>query len=246
MPQEDTDETYSVIYAALKHPVRRRILRMLNDGEFTYTQLLNKLDIDTGHLNYYLESLGELVAKTPESKYRLSEFGKAAVRLMAGVEETEPAPNGKEKNRFSKRKIARLSQVICIIALILSGVFLMSINNVETYYPQSSGSLDSKDLRVLAPNATISSIDNVNVRHFPTNTLTTRYRTFFQIEIYHVNVSLNIQVAERIYPMGQIRAPPFEKYYQNQILIYNQTREGPAGTESKDANYLFSLSLIHI
>lgn len=69
MPQEDADETYSVIYSALKHPVRRKILRMLKEKELTYTQILNILDIDTGHLNYYIESLGELVVKTSEGKY---------------------------------------------------------------------------------------------------------------------------------------------------------------------------------
>jgi hypothetical protein len=54
MPKDNADETYSVIYSALKHPIRRRILRMLNDNELTYTQMLKTLDIDTGHLNYYL------------------------------------------------------------------------------------------------------------------------------------------------------------------------------------------------
>ena len=143
MPQEDADETYSVIYAALKHPVRRRILRMLNDGELTYTQMLNKLDIDAGHLNYYLESLGELVAKTPEGKYRLSEFGKAAVKLMAGVEETEPAPRDRQKVRFSKRKITRLSQVLSIAALVLVGLLLMNVSFDSSYVSDgSAGSLE--------------------------------------------------------------------------------------------------------
>ena len=90
MPQEESDETYSVIYRALKHPLRRRILRLLNEEELAYTQILNSLDLDTGHLNYYLESLGELVAKTSAGKYRLSDYGEAAVKLMAGVEETDP------------------------------------------------------------------------------------------------------------------------------------------------------------
>ena len=63
MPQEEAEETYSVIYSALKHPIRRKILRMLSDEQLSYTQMLKELDLDTGHLNYYLESLGELVMK---------------------------------------------------------------------------------------------------------------------------------------------------------------------------------------
>lgn len=133
MPQEEADETYSVIYSELKHPIRRRILRMLNDNELTYTQMLKTLDINTGHLNYYLESLGELVVKTEEGKYRLSEFGKAAVNLMTGIEETEPAPKDRSKNRFSRRKITRISQVLSIVALVLVGALLMSMSTYSEY-----------------------------------------------------------------------------------------------------------------
>lgn len=240
MPQEDADETYSVIYSALKHPVRRKILRMLKEEELSYTQILNKLDIDTGHLNYYLESLGELVAKTSEGKYHLSEFGKAAVKLMAGVEETDSGLAEPEKHRFSKRKLTRLTQVICIVALILSGVFLMTISTVETYAPSRSGSLDSKDLRVIAPNAMISSIDNVNERWFSTDTLTTHYRTFYQVEIVGANVSLQIQVSERIGPTASFPPDALQDYYQKPTLIYNQTHEGPAGSQEENGSYLFS------
>jgi hypothetical protein len=213
---------------------------MLSEEELTYTQMLNKLDIDTGHLNYYLEGLGELVAKTSEGKYRLSEFGRAAVRLMAGVEEAEPALNEKEKNRFSKRRIARLSQAICIIALILSGVFLMTISDVEIYTYSKSGSLDSKDLRVIAPDAMISSIDNVNARQFPTDTLTTHYRTFYQVEIVGVNVSLRMQVSERIWPAASFPPEASEDYYQEPTLIHNQTHEGPYGSVDENGIYAFS------
>lgn len=240
MPQEDADETYSVIYSALKHPVRRKILRMLKKEELTYTQILNKLDIDTGHLNYYLESLGELLAKTSKGKYRLSEYGKAAVKLMAGVEETDSALTEPEKHLFSKRKLANLTQVICIIALILSGVFLMTISTVETYAPMKSGSLDSTNLKVIAPNAMTSSIDNVNALCFPTDTLTTHYRTFYQIEIVGANVSLQIQVRERIWPAASFPPDALQSYYQGQTLIYNQTHEGPCGSQKEDGSYLFS------
>jgi Predicted transcriptional regulators len=240
MPQEDTDETYSVIYAALKHPLRRRILRMLNQEELTYTQILNKLDVDTGHLNYYLESLGELVVKTPEGKYRLSEYGKAAVKLMAGVEETEPSLAAPAKRWFSKRKITRLTQVVCIIALILTGAFLMTITTVRTYWLEASGSLDNTDTRVLAPNETISSIDYLNVRGFPTDTLTTHYRTFLQIELANVNVSLQVQVTESIYPSASFPADEYQAYVQNPLVIYNQAFKGPYGSEDEVGSYLFS------
>lgn len=239
MTQEDNDETYSVIYAALKHPLRRKILRLLKEEELTYTQILNKLDVDTGHLNYYIESLGELLAKTSEGKYRLSEYGKAAVKLMAGVEETDLVAEN-ERHGFSKRKLTRLTQVVCIIALILSGVFLMTINTVETYAPSRSGSLDSKDLKVILPNESIGSVDNANERVFPKDTLTTQYKTFYRVEIIGANASLQIQVSERILPAASFPSDAIERYYQKPTLIYNQTHEGPYGSLNEDGSYLFS------
>jgi len=53
MPEE---ETYSLIYASLRHPIRRRILRMLKDKPLTFSEILEAVDIDSGHLNYHLEN----------------------------------------------------------------------------------------------------------------------------------------------------------------------------------------------
>ena len=230
MPQEEAEETYSVIYSALKHPIRRRILRMLNDNELTYTQMLKTLDIDTGHLNYYLESLGELVVKTADGKYRLSEFGNAAVNLMTGIEETEPAPKERTKSRFSRRKITRLSQVLSIVTLVLIGVLLMSMSNYSEY--SNAGSEGPFGLQTLQPNASLTTNVIVSLRDFPTNTLTSYYKTFLQTEIIKTNVTLQVQVTESVYPMGNIPSgAPVERYFEDTNLIYNQTCPGPLRSE---------------
>jgi hypothetical protein len=39
-------------------------------------------------LTYHLESLGELVSKMEDGRYKLSSFGEASVITMKGVEET--------------------------------------------------------------------------------------------------------------------------------------------------------------
>lgn len=116
----------------------------------------------------------------------------------------------------------------------------MTISTVVTYAPIKSGSLDSKDLKVIAPNAMISSIDNTNARQFPTDTLTTHYRTFYQVEIVGANVSLQIQVSERIWPAASFPSDALQDYYQEPTLIYNQTHEGPYGSQNEDGSYLFS------
>jgi DNA-binding transcriptional ArsR family regulator len=50
------EETYSLIYSSLKHPIRRKILRMLEEQELTFSEILEALKIDSGHLSYHLEN----------------------------------------------------------------------------------------------------------------------------------------------------------------------------------------------
>ena len=84
------EETYSVIFTSLKHPVRRRILRMLAEKPLNFSEIQESLAIDSGHLNYHLESLSDLVTHLQNGKYALSSIGVAAVKLMSGVEEHQP------------------------------------------------------------------------------------------------------------------------------------------------------------
>jgi DNA-binding transcriptional ArsR family regulator len=81
------EDTYSSIFLALKHPVRRKILRMLGEDPASYTEILNKLGVESGFLNYHLESLSGLIAKDKDGRYCVSKFGEAALGLVTGVEE---------------------------------------------------------------------------------------------------------------------------------------------------------------
>jgi len=232
MSASSDEETYSVIFAALKHPIRRKILRMLSEDELTYTQMLTRLGVDTGHLNYHLENLGELLSKTDDGKYRLSEFGTAALGLMGSVEETENRDETR-KLRRSRRRITRWAQTIPVIALIAAGVLLLNVSYVSTSASGSSGSLDRRDARIIQPNATITSTDLINVRAFPSDTLTTRYRAFFQIDVAYTNVSLQVQLTEEIFSMGNVPAGvQAERYFQPPLLIYNETLDGPLEPEN--------------
>ena len=80
------EDTYSSIFLVLKHPVRRKILRMLSEAPATYTQILDRLRVETGFLNYHLEGLSGLVTKDKDDKYVLSSFGEAALSLITRVE----------------------------------------------------------------------------------------------------------------------------------------------------------------
>ncbi len=90
------EETYSIMFSSLKHPARRKILRMLSERTLTFSQMLEELAIPSSHLTYHLENLGELVIKEDNGKYKLSSFGKASVSMMKGAEEVPDA----HANRF--------------------------------------------------------------------------------------------------------------------------------------------------
>jgi len=114
------DEIYSVMFASLKHPVRRKILRMLGGKPMTFMEMVEQLGVSTPHLTYHLESLSELVSKTDGGHYKLSSFGQAAVTAMKGVEdvnEVEP-----KKNRLVTPKWRTLSAVLLVLVLLLSSV----------------------------------------------------------------------------------------------------------------------------
>ncbi|HSQ48781.1 MAG TPA: winged helix-turn-helix domain-containing protein, partial [Candidatus Deferrimicrobiaceae bacterium] len=63
------DEIYSTMFTSLKHPVRRKILRMLGQKPMTFTEIVGELEISSPNLTYHLESLGELVYKMDNDRY---------------------------------------------------------------------------------------------------------------------------------------------------------------------------------
>jgi DNA-binding transcriptional ArsR family regulator len=118
--EEMEEETYSVIFRALKHPVRRRIMKTLSHKSMKYMDLARDLSIETGHLNYHLDSLSHLVSKDDEGKYSLSVFGTAALHLFSEVE--GDAAHGIRQNfkdfavKLKRWRIAAL--IGCVIAAI--------------------------------------------------------------------------------------------------------------------------------
>jgi hypothetical protein len=90
------EEIYSTMFSSLKHPIRRKILRVLADKPLAFTEMLDLIGISSSNLTYHLENLGELVTKDEGGVYRLSTFGLASVSTMKVVEE---APEVPPKNR---------------------------------------------------------------------------------------------------------------------------------------------------
>ncbi|MHA1753773.1 MAG: FAD-dependent oxidoreductase [Candidatus Helarchaeota archaeon] len=71
------------IYSILSHPLRRKILYILDkEGYLQYTELMERLGLETtGQLNFHLKKLGTLINKDNKS-YFLTKEGKMIVKLM--------------------------------------------------------------------------------------------------------------------------------------------------------------------
>jgi hypothetical protein len=130
------EDTYNTIFHALKHPIRRRILRQLESNPATFTDLLDELGSDNGLLNDYLNNLNDLITIGSDERYRLSEFGTATLFLTRRVE--EPV---KKQNEAPFVGIPNQVKAITVLFIILVGVlgFMYidlgnSYNVLETKY----------------------------------------------------------------------------------------------------------------
>ena len=128
MADSHEDEIYSIMFSSLKHPVRRKILRMLALKPMTFMEMVEKLDVSTPHLTYHLESLGELVSKIDNGQYKLSAFGVATVSAMQGVEEVHEI---EPKRRVVKSKWKAVVGILLVAVLVLSSMVALQYTSIN-------------------------------------------------------------------------------------------------------------------
>ena len=116
MPNPE-EETYSIIFRSLKHPTRRKILRMLSERPRSFSEMQEDFRIESSHMTYHLESLGNLLTKIEDGKYALSSLGEAAVSMMYYVEEA-PKTALHPQLSFKRRKV--------VLAMLMVGLVLLS------------------------------------------------------------------------------------------------------------------------
>jgi hypothetical protein len=121
------EEIYSTMFSSLKHPARRKILRVLSEKPLTFSQMLELLDISSSNLTYHLESLGELVMQE-NGVYRLSTFGAASVNTMKVVEEAPESPRKKRALSLKWQTILAILLVGVVLSASLVGVEYNSLN----------------------------------------------------------------------------------------------------------------------
>ncbi len=120
------EEIYSIMFSSLKHPIRRKILRILADKPLGFTEMLDLLGVSSSNLTYHLESLGELVTKDDNGgTYKLSAFGLASVSTMKIVEEAPPI-------QPRKRTALSLKWKTVLGALLIAVIIFSSVAVLET------------------------------------------------------------------------------------------------------------------
>jgi hypothetical protein len=128
------EDKYSTMFSSLKHPARRKILKMLSEKSMTFSEMLEKLEIPGSHLTYHLETLDEFLVKMDDGKYNLSSFGKASVSMMKGAEEV-PSKTKKVSPLSLKRKAVFAVLLISLVLLAsLSFVQYLSFSQLSKDY----------------------------------------------------------------------------------------------------------------
>ena len=174
---KDSDEIYSIMFSSLKHPVRRKILRMLSEKPMSFSQMLDELAVSSSHLTYHLENLGELVSKSDAGEYSLSTFGAASVDTMRIVEE---APAVQTKQRWFLPHKWKTIVAALVIGLILVASLFYIQNGVLSQLSTEQKQLESKYNQLLSWSS-------------GTNNAVAFIRDVIQIDItkYHANLLSN-------------------------------------------------------
>ena len=132
---EFEEETYSTVFTALKHPVRRRLLRTLSQGSRTFTDLQNSFKVNAAVLTFHLDTMKDLICKTEDGKYSLSTMGEGAMALMERVEEPPKATPATPSHKNSRRlNILQAVTIGIAVVLVVSGTYLTSISPAQVFY----------------------------------------------------------------------------------------------------------------
>jgi DNA-binding transcriptional ArsR family regulator len=142
---EFEEETYSTVFAALRHPLRRRILRTLAQNPRSFTDMQNSFNVNSAALTHHLDAMKDLLCKTEDGKYMLSATGEGAMALMERTEEPPKTTSTTVPPKSSRRiDILQMATIITAIALLIIGSHLMSISSVQNgdnHLPYSAASM---------------------------------------------------------------------------------------------------------
>lgn len=189
------EERYSTMFSSLKHPARRKILKMLSEKSMTFSQMLDKLNIPGSHLTYHLETLSDFLVKMEDGKYKLSSFGESSVSMMKGAEE-RPSSQTNKVSPLSLRRKTLFAVLITFIVLFasLSVVQYISLNQMAMDYELLQADYE----KIKSQNHQLSLLNNTKDKSliFLTNIV--------QIDLSKYQITLLSQTVEDRQDLGNI------------------------------------------
>ncbi len=140
MPDEpdntDFDKSKAELFDALGHPIRIRILHVLEDGPLGFSELRRRVGLESsGHLQFHLSKLGGLVRSGSDGAYFLTDDGKEALAFVKMVKVAATKDTTDTKVHKTLRNTCIAVGILCIVA----DVATLPPATVGTTYCGSSG-----------------------------------------------------------------------------------------------------------
>ncbi|MFX1411105.1 MAG: ArsR/SmtB family transcription factor [Promethearchaeota archaeon] len=140
--QNNNQDVEASFYYALGHELRRRIIKIIGDNEFSsFTELKKELGVSTGTIYHHLDTLSELIEQKEDKKYYLKELGVHAYNSlkddiesikMSGFaikEFKSPILKALTIKRFIKfQKEDRIYAILISIGILIIGVIFCQLN----------------------------------------------------------------------------------------------------------------------
>jgi len=118
------EDTLDMIFHALRHPIRREILRKLSARSLTYSELLKELNIDeSSFLNYHLRKMEELLIAKKGKEYVLTDVGEICLRLVERIKEKDDFTEYLAYRRIRERLKSKVT--ITLVVLLTLSIFLL-------------------------------------------------------------------------------------------------------------------------
>lgn len=141
MPQEGFNEARAELFEALGHPARIRILEALESRPMGFAEIKKSVGIESsGHLQFHLRKLNNLVNDGENGTYALTDDGREALRVLRttteGFTHAKTRSLGRVKaNRRTAITAGFLVLLVLLAAFAVSGGVIYSFEHQLNAYP---------------------------------------------------------------------------------------------------------------
>jgi DNA-binding transcriptional ArsR family regulator len=134
MTEKNREGTFAAIFDALGHPTRLRVMKILRNQAVNFADLKRALKIESsGHLQYHLSKLENLIETNQQGMYTLSDDGKDAMLMIENVEKT----SGPERKTYLAPRWKLLVRAMSTAAIVLLAAVVIAAFLGDLYYEQT-------------------------------------------------------------------------------------------------------------